>query len=274
MRPRLRVVLAAAAAVVLAPGLTLSAAYAAAPSNDTPSGATDISALPTTIDEDTTEATTDAADAVLNEQCGAPETGASVWFAYTDTTGTGFIASVEDSDYSAGLLVTEGDPALGNVVTCGPGAVGVETTIGTTYYVMAFSDSSTSGGHLHLTLDVAPPPPDLTVTANPRGVTYKDGSALVSGTYSCSNADGENSEIDGTLTQRVGRVKISGDFSVWPLECDGSAHPWSAQVTSYNGLFRGGKAASLTFGYACGAFTCADGYTEQTIQLSGGNGKK
>lgn len=273
MRPRLHVVVAAAAAVVLLPGLTVSAAYAAAPSNDTPSGATVISALPTVIDEDTTAATTDAGDAALNAECGAPETGASVWFAYTDTTGTGFIASVEGSDYSAGLIVTEGDPALGIVVACGPGAVGVETTLGTTYYVMAFSDSTTTGGHLNVSFDAAPPPPELSVTANTRAVTYKDGSVLVSGTYSCAHADNEGSEIDGTLTQRVGRTKISGDFSVWPLECDGSTHPWSAQVVSYNGLFRGGKAASITFGYACGAFTCTDGYSEQTIQLSGG-GKK
>src|SRR5690242_1839571 len=148
MRPRMRIVLTSAAALVLLPFVSLSAAFAAAPGNDTPSGATVIGALPTTIDEDTTQATTDTADATLNAQCGAPQTGASVWFAYTDTTGTGFIASVGDSDYSAGLLVTEGDPALGNVVSCGPGAVGVETTIGTTYYVMAFSDSSASGGHL------------------------------------------------------------------------------------------------------------------------------
>ena len=274
MSPRLRVVLAAAAAAMLVPGFGMTAAYAAAPGNDTPAGATTISALPTTIDEDTTAATTDASDAALNDQCGAPETGASVWLTYTDTTGTGFVASVDESDYSAGLLVTEGDPALGNVVACGPSAVGVPTTLGTTYYVMAFSDSTTTGGHLHLVFDVAPPPAELTVTASPRGVAYKDGSALVSGTYSCLNADGENSEIDGTLTQRVGRVKITGDFAVWPLECDGSSHPWSAQVTSYNGLFRGGKAASITFGYACGAFTCADGYSEQTVQLSGTSKKE
>src|SRR5690242_13866956 len=170
MRPRMRIVLTSAAALVLLPFVSLSAAFAAAPGNDTPSGATVIGALPTTIDEDTTQATTDAADATLNDQCGATQTGASMWFSYTDTTGTGFIAAVDGSDYSAGVLVTEGDPALGNVITCGPGAVAVETTIGTTYYVMTFADSSTSGGHLHLTMDVAPPPPDLTVTANPRGI--------------------------------------------------------------------------------------------------------
>jgi hypothetical protein len=138
---------------------------------------------------------------------------------------------------------------------------------------MAFSDTATTGGNLHITFDTAPPPPELTVTANSRGTVLKDGSALVSGTYSCTNADGENSEIDGTLTQRVGRLKLSGDFFVYPLECDGATHGWSAVVSAYNGLFKGGKAASINFGFACGLLTCADGYTEQTIQLSGASKK-
>lgn len=273
MRAPLRAALGAAAAAVLVAGSAVSAAYAAAPGNDTPAGATAIGALPASIDQNTTEATTDALDAALNEQCGAPATNGSVWFTYTETTGSGFIASVEESDYSAGLLVTEGDPSLGQVITCGPGAVGVETTPGTTYYVMAFSDTATIGGNLHISFEGAPPPPELTVTADPRGVALKGGSAMVSGSYSCTNADGENSEIDGTLTQRVGRLKITGDFFVYPLECDGASHRWVAEVTSYNGLFKGGKAASITFGFACGAFTCADGYVEQTIQLSGASKK-
>jgi hypothetical protein len=33
-------------------------------------------------------------------------------------------------------------------------------------------------------LDTAPPMPELSVSADPRGVTYKDGSAQLTGTYS------------------------------------------------------------------------------------------
>lgn len=277
MRPRLRTVLAAVAAAVLVPGLTIAAADAAAPGNDTPAGATDVGTLPATFDQDTTQATTDALDATLNNDwCGAPFTSASVWFKYTETTGDGFIASMEDSDYSGGFMVTEGDPANGNFVTCGPGAVGVATTPGTTYYIVAFSDTQTNGGHLHVTFDQAPPPPDLTVTADPRGTSYKDGSARLTGSYTCANADGENSEIDGTLTQQVGRTRISGDFYVYPLICDGVSHRWEGIVYSSNGLFRGGKGASFTYSYACGLITCTEGYGDQVVQLSGGsgNGKK
>ena len=63
-------------------------------------------------------------------------------------------------------------------------------------------------------------------------------------------------------------MKITGYFFLYPLECDGASHRWSAQVVSDNGLFRGGKAASVAFGFACGVFDCSDGYSEQTIQLS------
>ncbi|MBO9524422.1 MAG: hypothetical protein J7518_23025 [Nocardioidaceae bacterium] len=272
MRPRLRTALAAVAAAVLVPALTITAADAAAPGNDTAAGATDVGSLPASFDQDTTQATTDALDASLNNDCGAPFTNASVWFKYTETTGDGFIASMTDSDYSGGFIVTEGDPADGNLVACGPGAVGVATSPGTTYYVVAFSDTATNGGHLHVTFDTAPPPPELTITADSRAVAYKDGSARVSGTYSCSNANEGDAEIDGTLTQRVGRTKITGDFFVYPLECDGQTHTWTADVFSSNGLFRGGKAGSVTFGYACGLLTCADGYSEQTVQLSSGSG--
>lgn len=254
-------------ALATVPVLTFSA-HAATPSNDTASGATVISSLPTTITQDTSEATTDSLDESLNADCGAPATNASVWFQYTDATGEGFVATMENSDYSGGFMVTEGDPSQGDLVACGPGSVGVQTTPGTTYYVVAFSDTSANGGELEVTFDKAPPMPEISVSADPKGVAYKDGSAVLTGTYSCTNADGWESDVEGTLTQRVGRMKIVGYFFVYPLECDGATHTWSAQVTSDNGLFRGGKAASVTFGFACGAMDCAMGYAEQPVQLT------
>ena len=263
-----RAALSAATALALIPTVAVSAAHAATPSNDTVSGATEIGSLPTTITQDTTQATTDSVDAALNNDCGAPSTNASVWFKYTDVDGAGFLATMENSDYSGGFFVTEGDPSLGNLVACGPTTVGVQTTPGETYYVVAFSDTSVNGGNLEVTFDKAPPMPEISVSADSRGVAYKDGSAQVTGTYTCSNASGFDSDVEGTLTQRVGRVKITGYFFVYPLECDGATHAWSAQVFSDNGLFRGGKAASVTFGYACGVFDCSFGYAEQTVQLS------
>lgn len=89
------------------------------------------------------------------------------------------------------------------------------------------------------------------MTVNPRATAYKDGSAPVSGTYSCLNADGYGSDVEDELVQQVGRVKITGSFFVYPLECDGAVHPWNGVVTSHNGLFAGGKAANVTVAFAC-----------------------
>jgi hypothetical protein len=63
-------------------------------------------------------------------------------------------------------------------------------------------------------------------------------------------------------------VKITGFFFLNPLQCDGPVHPWEAIVTSDNGLFRGGKSATVAFAFACGLVECALGYTEQTVQLN------
>jgi len=268
---KFRSLAAVTAAFVLLP-LTASAALAAPPSNDTAAGATTVGALPTTISQDTTEATTDAVDSALNDVCGAPATNASVWFSYTDVTGNGFLADMTASDYSGGFLVTAGDPSEGNLVACGPGQVGVRGEPGTKYYVAAFSDSTTPGGNLSVTFDALPPAPTASLTVNPKGVAYKDGTARISGTYSCTNADGYNSDIEGQLTQTVGRTKINGYFFAYPLECDGSTHTWEAFVFSDNGLFAGGKAANFSLAFACGLAECTVAEASGKIQLSR-NGK-
>jgi hypothetical protein len=258
---------ATAAALLLVPALATSASAAPAP-NDTAGAATVVTSLPSTITQDTTGATTDALDAALNANCGAPSTNASVWFSYTDPDGGGVLVDMSQSSYSGGFMVTRGDPAAGDLVACGPTTVGFGTEPGQTYYVVAFSDTATNGGRLTVTFDEAPPPPEATVTVDPQATAYKDGSARLTGTYSCTNADDFASDVDGTLTQRVGRVKITGSFFVNPLQCDGATHPWEAIAYSENGLFRGGKGATVAFAWACGAFECAIGYAEQPVKLN------
>lgn len=82
----LRSALSAAAALMLLPTMAPAASAAPAP-NDTVAGATAITTLPTTITQDTTDATTDDLDLTLNAGCGVPPTNASVWFSYTDPDG-------------------------------------------------------------------------------------------------------------------------------------------------------------------------------------------
>lgn len=60
------------------------------------------------------------------------------------------------------------------------------------------------------------------------------------------------SGIEGTLTQRVGRLKVSGFFFTYPLTRDGQVHTGEGLVTADNGTFSGGKATHVTLIFACG----------------------
>ena len=263
-----RVLVAMAATALLIPAAA-TAAHAAPPANDTVSGATAV-VLPTTISEDTSEATTDSVDAGLNALCLAPATNGSVWFTYTDTSGAGFTVDVASSGFSAGVMIVAGNPEKeGVLVACGPDRVSAGGTAGTTYYVMAFSDTiDVPGGKLVASFEEAPPAPTAALTVDPRATALKDGSLEMRGTYSCSNAQAYQSDINGRVVQTVGRMKIEAYFFAYPLNCDGETHSWKAIATSQTGLFSGGKAASVTAALACGSIGCAVSEVDQTVQVT------
>src|SRR5512138_3896045 len=259
--------------VVSALGFSVPAAFAAAPGNDVFSGATVVPSLPYNDSISTAEATTDANDAQLNTFCGAPATDASVWYAVQGT-GSTVIVDVSASDYSAGVLVGTGTEGNLDLVTCGPGAVAFYAAAGTTYYILAIDDQQNgdglNGGTLNLSISEIVSPTMDTFTVNRYGtVNTRTGVATISGTYSCNHADFIDVLVDAR--QPVGRFTILGsgeffDFST----CDGAIHQWAAQVFPTNGKFAGGKTATITVGYACGALDCAFGYVEQKVQLRGG----
>lgn len=244
-----------------------SPALAAAPGNDTKGSATTIGALPYNDTVDTTQATTDADDVLFNAPCGAPATNGSVWYSYTAPAGIdGIVVDISQSSFSAGAIIAEPDGAGGWVVdACGPGVTGTPVVEGVQYLIVAFSDTpGVTGGTLRLTVDEATVP-SMDVTVNPRGKVDKSGNALISGTYTCSGADFIT--ISESLKQSVGRFAIFGDgFSDGP--CDDVQHAWSAVVVPVNGKFAGGKAASVTFAFGCGAVFCSESYKEQPVKLS------
>jgi len=265
--------IASIAVLVAAAALSVSPAFAAAPGNDTIGGATAAS-LGFSQVLDTTQATTDADDGQLNASCGAPATDASVWYTLNLAADSGVIIDVSASDYSAGLLVGVGTPGALETVACGPGATAFSAAAGTTYYVLAIddqSDGSGNGGALNISFNAGPPPPTVDATVAPRGTfNSKTGAATLHGTYTCTNAD--FIDISGNVAQAVGRFVIRGSFDVFDVNtCDGSSHPWSADVFPDNGKFAGGKTLTVAFSFACGAFECADGFTKQTVHLSGGH---
>ncbi len=245
-------------------------ALAAAPGNDVIAGAT-TAAIGFSEVLDTTEATTDADDAQLNVECGAPATDASVWYTL-DGADQGVIVDVSSSDYSAGILVGIGLPGALGIVTCGPGAVAFFAEAGSTYYVLAFDDQldgSGNGGLLDISFSGLPDPPTLDITLDRAGsVDTRTGVATLSGTFTCTNADFVELYVDARQT--VGRFIVRG--SGWFFDvgtCDGSPHGWSADVYPENGKFAGGRAMSVAFAYTCGIFECAEGYAEQSVMLRG-----
>jgi hypothetical protein len=254
-------------------GLYAPAVLAAAPGNDVFSGATAVASLPFSDSVDTTQATTDADDAQLNTNCGAPATDASVWYAVQGTDQT-VVVDVSQSDYSAGVLVGVGSQGNLQLVTCGPGAVAFFAAAGTTYYVLAIDDQlngdGLNGGNLSIAFSEVVSPTIDSFTVNRYGtVNTRTGVATISGTYICSHADFMDVFVDAR--QPVGRFAILGSGEFFDFNtCDGARHTWAAQVFPQNGKFAGGKTMTLNFATSCGPLECAFGFVEQKVQLRGG----
>lgn len=138
-----------AAALAAVTGVIMSAgsALAAAPTNDVSSSPVAIGTLPFTTTIDTSEATTDADDAALNGQCGAPATDASVWFTVTPTKDGDLFADVSGSDFTAGVIVAQGTGGSATVVSCGAQGTGWTAVAGETYTILAFDDQTDGGGN-------------------------------------------------------------------------------------------------------------------------------
>jgi hypothetical protein len=251
--------------------LGVTPALAAAPSNDTFLAASMAGPGFSEV-VNTAEATTDSDDASANIDCGAPATDASVWYAYTQATADGVTVDVSSSNYSAGVIVVTGSPGAFHLVTCGPGAVTFLPAPGAVYYVLAFDyqgDGGGNGGLLTISFRAAGPPPTVDVTVNPVGqFDSKTGRATLSGTFTCANADFV--QVMGQLSQSVGRVTINGSLGFGATTCDGTPHSWSATAVPSNGKFAGGKSVTVVISFACGSSRCANGFTEQGVQLTGG----
>ncbi len=254
---------------LVALGLSVPMIMAAAPANDTIGGATSVTiAYSETLD--TTEATTDADDAQLNTNCGAPATDASVWYTL-EGTGLGVVVDVSASDYTAGVIIGTGTPGALNLVACGPDGVFFFAEAGTTYYILAFDDQGDGGGNggtLEISITDAPPPPSVDFSVNPRGqFNSKTGTATISGQYTCTSGDFIEVYVDAY--QRVGRGYVVGYGGFFDYEtCDGQPRAWSAEVFPQFGIFKGGKTLTATISFSCNNFDCASGYVEQTIQLA------
>jgi hypothetical protein len=249
--------------VALVP-LSAGAASAAPPDNDEPAGAV-VLHLGDRVEQDTSEATTNAADDALNANCGAPATNASVWYQYSPSAAAKVVLDTTASSYTAGLMIFKGTPTADSLIACGPGAVGLRAQAGQTYYVMAFSDTEVNGGDLVLTLKNAPTP-RVHVAVAKQGVAFHGGAARVHGTYSCTH-DESFSELDVHLFQLAGRLKIQADSGT-NIRCDGKRHHWSVRLVSPVGTYARGSAVARVAIISCGFIECRQHRVKRHIHLA------
>ena len=245
---------------------------AAAPANDLYAGRQAVGiGFSDTVD--TTEATTDADDLDIATGClGVPALDASVWYTITPATDMGIVVDVSSSSYSAGVIAASGGPGAWTVEACGPGGTVWSATGGVEYTFLAFDDQDDgagNGGTLVINVAEAPPPPELSLTVNPRGTfNAQTGGATISGTVTCTG-EAEFSFIDIFVRQKVGRLFIEGYGFIEGFACDGTTQAWSADITPINGIFKGGRTVTVAFAVACGEFQCGEGFQEAIVSLSG-----
>jgi hypothetical protein len=247
--------------------LTAVPASAAPPSNDVITGATAITALPFAETVDTTEATTDAEDAAVNTNCGAPATNGSVWYTLTAGESPAYVVDVSQSDFAAGVIVATGTPGNLSIVTCGPQTVGFEAVVGETYYLMAFSDTpEVPGGQLSIAVRESGPAPKVSMTVKDTGKANKNGTATISGTYTCIG-EADLVVVQGTLQQeQANEVQVRGNFDVPDLKCGGT-FDWSIEVAPESGAFKRGLAATVALTAGCNALGCNVYETLEVINL-------
>ncbi len=264
---RLSRLLGVASAVTILTGVTAAPAWAAPPVNDTVDNA-----VPVTVGYadtlNTSEATTDAVDAQLNETCGAPATDASVWYLLEPAVDTAVIIDVSRSNYPAGVAVGVGSPGALTTVACGPGTILLTASAGVTYYVLAFDDQSDGGGNggrLRIAF-IETESPSVSLAVSRKAFINSQGNVELHGTYRCENAFGV--EISGSVSQAEGPRGASADFLTLELGgCDGTRQEWEATARAFGANFRTGNALVTSFGFSCGGFLCTEGFGERVIKL-------
>ena len=274
---RLRAVALVFAALMVAP---LASASAAPPSNDTLAGATVIGALPFSATQNTTEATLDADDALLDKSCGflGNTFSNSVWYTYTPSEDQVIRVDTTGSNPSVGAAIVTSDfqPVPRSCFLDDfTGGGQARLTAGTKYYIVLLQSPAGSGGTLQLTVqrdNVIVPTAELTV--DPRGSVSKAGVATLTGTATCTGPTG--AYFGAYLAQTVGSVTTTGLTEYEVVLCDGMTHRWtitigpcSAEFNEPNcAVFRPGRATVSSSLEVCSAFSCAlDQVKRQVVRL-------
>ena len=265
----------AAAALLVCAALLPAAAHAAAPSNDAIDSATSIGALPYNDTLDTTEATTAADD----PSCAG--NGHTVWYRYTPSSSIRVDANTFGSSYDTTISVYTGSPGSLTQIACNDDAQGLQSqvtfdaTAGQSYYVMAGSFGSGSGGTLTLELrEAAPPPPapEVGLTIDRAGHVDRNGVASVSATLTCNQPMFVGAY--GTLTQKgPGRTTIQG-FGGNNVSCTPPGVDVKIPMSAFGASpLRHGPGQANVSAFGCSIVTCAFDTEMADVVLRGGPGQ-
>jgi len=240
-------VLAVSAATVITVGMAGTAAIAEVPTNDNIENATVITSLPYAVEQDVTDATKLKTDPPPPCDHGVRS---NVWWTITPSSSGWLAADTKGSRIGTVAAVFKGSPGSLTKVACNDDTVRNDHYIeqakvfwnakaGTQYYLLIAKDYG-RGGDLKLTVDNSPPPFSVdSLTVDPTGtVDHQSGTAVISGTMSCTSGPGEV-YLQLRVRQQIGHLYINGSNSK-RVDCDGTV-AWQAKVASSDGAFSGGQ---------------------------------
>lgn len=248
-----------------------SAAQAAAPANDEIGAATAIGSLPFSDALDTSEATTAADDPFCAGN------GHTVWYTFTPSADIRLDANTFGSSHDTTISMYTGSPGALTQIACNDDSgslqsqVVIDATGGETYYIMAGSFFSGSGGNLTLTLREAPPPPpapEIGLSVDRGGSVDGNGLATVGGTVTCNQPMFVS--LFGSLTQTFARRLTIQGFGGSFVSCTPPSVPWKLTVFAFSNRFGPGPAQASISGFACNNVGCASDQRTAAVTLRGG----
>ena len=259
----------AAALATLALTLSLAApAAAAVPTNDLPTGATAVAALPFAVAQDTSDATVSTDDV----GCGSGGLDqATVWYAFSPTNHVLVEVDARPSNYLVGVTLFIDSPDEDGRADCNDDVLSFEADPGTTYYVLFadVNDDGINGGSLRADIHVAPPPVNVDLTVDPIAKVHpKTGQARLTGTITCDRP-AAFAEVGATLRMGTGRFFTIGGGS-GATDCGPARTPWSTIVSGENGRFVAGSATATVIALACDALSCNEAPMEASLKLRRG----
>lgn len=225
-----RIAVGAVAFVTATLGLVPAARAATPPTNDRVTSPTVITAVPTTITQNTQGATRARTD----PDCVGE---ASVWYSFTPRTTTTVRLVTVGTEYDSLLAVYRGTATEANNIACGDdeilfnAAVQVRLAAGTRYLIAVSSYESGGPTRLSVYAPAALKVSELAVQSAVAGQV--SGQLFLTGTIRCSNPS--VADVTIAVSQLVRRRVARGSAEIFPLVCLNTTNTWHVAIDTETG---------------------------------------